>query len=586
MVMSKRKTIWLVSILLTVSSLSIAQNKKDSLANVGLALYADKEYTKAANIFDQVVRDERVQGLDFFNAARMWAKANDADKAFDYLRLAFDYGFIDLDAAEKSKDLNAVRRSVGYNKLMAQERAFQADSIISMVDVVRALINKNVVIFNNKRFVSDIQPWYDDRSAIEELIRQTDDERVNLTPEGLIDFRSKSLVIKNSRGPIHLNGLALKSLEIRNSSDLSNNKTRSTSRMEVVQLTNLDLASFSFNLNGHSHVRFFSIKANHVAEYSLRNIIKFNISDSDLEINRRYRSSFEYELSGSFGTKDAPLNDVIIVNTIFRKSKGNGTTITALNFIADNLFIEHCTFENEASFGTSVVKKVAWPQNSFLKPVDLSKVEFEKDGLLLPYAQFGEGLGVMDFLRPWEIAKDKLLITGDLGEVKDAQAFSFLVSSYKFLLENYESSGDKESNREVFLKLKKLYLAKDRQLLGENPSVSRFLDFQINRLSGLISNYGTSPGKVIWSSFLSILFFTVIYAILGRATQSDSQSARLKTIIARFSTALMMSVMAQITLRSNKGASIGLKWLCIVQGLIGWTLFSFFITALLYQSSV
>ncbi|MBO3697299.1 hypothetical protein [Roseivirga sp. E12] len=580
--MNKWRTIWLLSILFTVSSLSIAQNKKDSLVNVGLALYADEEYNKAANIFDQVVREEQVQGLDFFNAARMWAKANDSNKAFDYLRLAFNYGFIDLDAAEKSNDLRTVRRSDGYRKLIAQERAFQADSIISMVDMVRALIDRNVVIFDNKRFVSDIQPWYDDRSAIEDLILQVNDERVNKTPEGHIDFRSKSLIIKNSRGPIHLNGLALKSLEIRNSNDLSVNKTRSPSSMEVVQLTNLDLGSFSFNLNGQTYVRFFSIKAYHVAEYSLRNIIKFYISDSDLEINTRYRSSFEYELSGSFGGPDAPLNDVTIRNTVFRKSKGNGTTITALRFFNDNLFIENCIFENEASFGASAVKKVVWPQNRFLKPVDLSKVEFEKNGLILPYRQFEAGLGVIDMLRPWKIAKDKLLITGDLDEVKDDQAFSFLISSYKFLLDNYERGGDKESKQEVFLKLKKLYSIKDRQLLNEQFSITDFLDYQVNRLSGLVSNYGTSAGKVVWMSFLTILFFTVVYSIFN----NDSQSTRLKTIIARFSTALMMSVMAQITLRASKGASLRLKWLCIVQGLIGWTLFSFFITALLYQVSV
>ncbi|MFY0591965.1 hypothetical protein [Roseivirga sp.] len=584
--MSKYRIIWFASLLLSVYSIGLAQQKKDSLAKVGLALYADKDYIQAANIFDQVVREEQVEGLDFFNGARMWAKANDANKAFDYLRLAFNYGFMDLDAADKSKDLSLIRRSDSYRKLIAKERAFQADSIISMADVVHALIERNVVIFSNKRFISDVQPWFDDRSAIEALIKQVNDERVNKTPEGLIDFRSKSLVIKNSTGPIHLNGLALKSLEIRNSNDLSVNKTRSSSKMEVVQLTNLDLASFSFDLNGQSYVRFFYIKADHVSGYNLRNIVKFTISGSDLEINTRYISSFEYELSGSFGTKDAPLKDVLINNTVFRKAKANGTTMTALGIFSNTLFIEQCTFENEVSFRTSAVNKVLWPQNRFLKPVDLSKVEFGKNGLLLPYGQFEKGLGVVDVLRPWEIAKDKLLITGNLDEVKDPQAFSFLVSSYKFLLESYERGGDKASSKEAFLKLKNLFSVKDRQLLDEQFSITRLLDYQVNRLSGVLSNYGTSAGKVIWLSFLTMIIFAIIYLLIGIGSKREVLNHNFKQVLILFSTALMTSIMAQITLKPGKGAILGLKWLCIVQGMIGWTLFSFFIAALLYQTSV
>ena len=364
---------------ISITTCCLAQQKKDSLANVGLALYADKEYSQAAEVFDELVREENATGRDFFNAARMWAMANDADKALEYLRMAYSHGFLDLKAAEQSEDLRSIRRSERFRKLTSKERAFQADSVISMADVIRALIDKNVVVLENKRFVSDLQPWFDDGIVTEKIIEQVDKDRLTITKDGLLDFRSKSLIIRNSAGPIHLNGLVLKSLEIQNEKDLSTNKSKPIPDMDVVQLTKLDLGSFSFNLYGQSFVRFFSVKASHVAEYMLRSIDRFFVSDSDLEINTRYRSSLEYELSGSFGTSQEPLKDAIIGNTIFRSNDGDESTLTRLVFNTHILHVEGCTFENEVSFGISAAERVLFPQNQFLKPVDLSKVEFEEE---------------------------------------------------------------------------------------------------------------------------------------------------------------------------------------------------------------
>jgi len=573
---------------MSLTTFCLAQQKKDSLANVGLALYADKEYRQAAEVFDELVREENAAGQDFFNAARMWAMANDADKAFEYLRLAYAHGFLDLKAAEQSEDLRSIRQSERFRRLIAKERAFQADSVISMADVIRALIDRNVVVFENKRFVSDLQPWYDARSVTDKLIEQVDDERLVRTQEGLLDFRSKSLIIRNATGPIHLNGLILKSLEIQNEEDLSANKSKPIPDMDVVQLTRLELASFSFNLYGQAFVRFFSVKATHVENYMLRGIDRFMISDSDLEINTHYRSSIEYELSGSFGTSEAPLKDAIIGNTIFRSN--DESSITRLVFNTHVLHVENCTFENEVSFSISAANRTLFPQNRFLKPVDLSKVEFEENGLYMPFDQFENGLGVLDNQRPWEIAKDKLLITGTVEEVKDRQAFGRLVASYKFLSNSYESNGDKESGQQVYLKAKELYLARDRQQFKENPSVTRFIDLQLNRLSGTVSNYGTSAGKVLWVSSLVVLIFSLIYlffeSVFGGSAQNSAE-ANTSGILKKCTDALMMSLIAQITLQpTKKDVQTGLKWVCLIQGLIGWMLFSFFIIALFSQISI
>lgn len=587
--MNKWRCTFLVITLVGITTFCLAQQKKDSLTNVGLALYADKEYRQAAEVFDELVREENAAGHDFFNAARMWAMANDADKAFEYLRLAYTHGFLDLKAAEQSEDLRSIRQSERFRRLIAKERTFQADSIISMTDVIRALIDRNVVVFENKRFVSGLQPWYDDRSITDKLIEQVDDDRLTKTQEGLLDFRSKSLIIRNSKGPIHLNSLVLKSLEIQNEKDLSANKNKPIPDMDVVQLTKLELESFSFNLYGQAFVRFFFVKASHVESYMLRGIDRFMISDSDLEINTRYRSSIEYELSGSFGTSKEPLKEVIIGNTIFRSNDGDKSTLTRLVFNTQTIHVEDCTFENEVSFGITTANRTVFLQNHFLKPVDLSYVEFEEDGLYMPFDQFQNGLGVLDNQRPWEIAKDKLLMTGTFEEVKDRAAFNRLVASHKFLSKSYEMNGDLESGQQVYLKTKELLFVRGRQRIKENPSISGYIDLQLNRLSGIVSNYGTSPGKVLWLSSLVILFFSVIYLFLGKFPRNSSQNAtkeKTSGILKRWSDALMMSLIAQITLHpGKKDARIGLKWACLIQGLIGWVLFSYFITALFSQVS-
>jgi hypothetical protein len=140
-----------------------------------------------------------------------------------------------------------------------------------------------------------------------------------------------------------------------------------------------------------------------------------------------------------------------------------------------------------------------------------------------------------------------------------------------------------------------------------NPSFKTFFDFNLNRLLKYYTNYGTDPANALVVSFYIILIFGFIYFFFPSDWDLSSKSQLIinfKNFISKndkgyffpFLTMLfgfIISVANATALSLNAFTTLGFgniptkgvaRYICIIQGFIGWFLLSIFTVALINQA--
>ncbi len=189
---------------------------------------------------------------------------------------------------------------------------------------------------------------------------------------------------------------------------------------------------------------------------------------------------------------------------------------------------------------------------------------------------------------------------------KEREDYFFnIIKSYSQLLRAYKNNGDGESADKCFIEMKDLTTAKSYWNWKQKPTVNHFMDWQLKRFLRTFCDYGVNPGKALYYSVFFIAFFALFYmamppepmhftwkevvAVFFKRKGSfwswtKEKAAYAGYIIKLYFKSLGYSMNAFVTLGFGKLPGTGAaRYVAVVEGIIGWFLFSVFGASLIGQ---
>jgi len=181
-----------------------------------------------------------------------------------------------------------------------------------------------------------------------------------------------------------------------------------------------------------------------------------------------------------------------------------------------------------------------------------------------------------------------------------------LIMTYKALHSIFVDNGDTESANGVYAEKKDLEGTRLKYLYEKFGGFRPYINYKLNRLLKFYTNHGTDPALAILISIYVLLGFAVFYMFFPSDWDITSKSRLLRNFndfrqknekgyikpflfitwvfFLSFVNALTLSINSFVTLGfgniPTKGAA---RYVCIIQGFIGWFLLSIFTVALINQ---
>jgi hypothetical protein len=197
-------------------------------------------------------------------------------------------------------------------------------------------------------------------------------------------------------------------------------------------------------------------------------------------------------------------------------------------------------------------------------------------------------------------ASTKRQVTDDFG-------YRAYLRANKMLYDYFKQVGDMKSANACFVRIREIENSKLKIAFEDNPNFQNFFSLNLNRLIRIYTNYGTDPSRAIVVSFYLIFLFAILYLFFPSDWDITSKSklvSNFKDFIKKndkgyvkpfmqlifgfaisFINALMLSLNAFTTLGFGNIPTKGVgRYICIIQGFIGWFLLSVFTVALFNQT--
>ena len=259
-----------------------------------------------------------------------------------------------------------------------------------------------------------------------------------------------------------------------------------------------------------------------------------------------------------------------------------------------------------------VSERLEMANNNFYKTADFHDMSFPEFDKYIPFSQFEEGFVVYENLYG-EDSPDgancyycQLYIGETDEELADKTNFDKLVQSYEILFLGYKSTGDIESANMSYIRIKDLYLNRLGYLYRTNGGFKHYFRWKLAQLLKFYTNHGTDPALSIVISIYVILIFAIFYIFFPSEWDVTSKARLISnfkdfvdsnekgymkpllTLVAGF----LISLINAITLSLNSFVTLGFgtipttgaaRYVCIVQGFIGWFLLSIFTVSLINQ---
>lgn len=582
--------------------LCVTLSAQDSLRWVAGQQLSTGDYAAAVKTYDLLFTEHKGNGSDYYNAAFSWSLLKEKEKSLRYLDSAFLYGFTNLDHAKTDPDLALARQSPRFQALIEREETFYREENIDYLWILEALTKRPVVSLGSKNHYSSIGDWLNsDGISIEQIIDARPDLDLKLTNDSLIDFSDKNLIIQNGKGTILLERLKLNRLVLVNSPSTLD---QTNSDRNVVELHDIEVAEMSWSLQDYDIIRFFRVKIDKIEQNFMAGVDRLNISDSKLSLTQQF---FEPNFGTSyypFGTDQKPINMTMFSKNEFRCQAGVVCRIP-LEINSPKIYMANNIFYDEVDFANSKAQSLDMSGNRFLKAVDIDGTNFHNPANYLPYRQFEGGFGV-DGELSWEQWQTRTFVIGEKEEITQAGPYDKLIYNYKLMHTNYKERGDMVSANAAYIDLKDLMLNHDYAAYQKTGSYERLIQYQIGKLLKFYTRSGTSPARAIVVSFFIILLFSFIYLLFPSEWDTKSKKRIIEDyrifkekndkgyvrpffvmivgILRSWMNAFVLSLNAFVTLGFGAIPTKGVgRYICIIQGFMGWFLLSIFTVSLINQ---
>lgn len=177
---------------------------------------------------------------------------------------------------------------------------------------------------------------------------------------------------------------------------------------------------------------------------------------------------------------------------------------------------------------------------------------------------------------------------------------------YKRLIEDYKNRGKIDDMNSATVQFKEIENVRLGNKYSNDRSFGNLVRWKLNGLVGIFVRHGTDPGRAIIISVYIIFFFAVFYMFFPSEWDVRSKPKLIKDFrdfinkndkgyskpLLRMIGGFLISALNAITLSLNSFVTLGFgniptkgvaRYVCIVQGFIGWFLLSIFTVALISQ---
>lgn len=302
-------------------------------------------------------------------------------------------------------------------------------------------------------------------------------------------------------------------------------------------------------------------------------------------------------------------------NTIIRDNKFKQMGVS-LEVNANRLEISSNSFTQEFRFITSEISSLAEISNNEFNSIGLGKILFPAN-LDLDFNQLkgfklfslkdvmtndelnqsNRSFGCVECV-PYKAENDQ--------ELAQWSSFRRLIGLYSEFYRLNQERGDIQSANDAYYELSELYSRRYAYLHKNDPSLNTWFKWRLNQLLGYYIGYGTDPAKALVISFYIILLFSIFYFFFPSEWDVSSKSKILKNMkltinknepktfqtLIKAVALLFLSFLNAFTLSMNSFVTLGFgniptkglaRYVCIVQGFMGWFLLSLFSVALINQ---
>ena len=567
------------------------ERKADSLAQ-------EQEYSLAAEVYQDIITMDGGSPTMFLNLSLSLSLAGEIDLAYTALDSALLYGYDDLEVIENNPNFKALSKAYPkFQELINREREFYNVEIIDNEWVLKALSERKGVTLDDSKWDwewnwESVNRWEGNFDRYPEL-------NLKFTADSLYDFKDRSLTIINTKNNnFYLNNLKLKYLNIESKietknkslslNDLSN--LSSVDTLNVFFLDNLEVQSITIQPIANLNILdIYNIYAAQFFLYGVSNADAIRISDL---------TAYEGDL-GVLGSEYNPIKFIRVDNVEI----GVPDIISTSEWYiySDYMHLMNSIFYQGIDFFFSQIEELKFTNNQFKQGIAIDETNFDKSQNYMPYSQIEGGFGVRAVMEN-SIYGETYIST----LIADKESFDKLIYINKRMHSVYRERGDIESANAIYIKLKDLMTEYTLYQYKETGDIEYLIKYQIEKLLKFYTRSGTSPERAILISIFILLGFSIIYLFFPsewdnqrnkqviqdyKLLTEKNDAGYLKPFIALSSNAFIVWLNA-FSLSLNAFVTLGFgsipikgvgKYICIIQGFMGWFLLSIFTVTLINQ---
>lgn len=210
---------------------------------------------------------------------------------------------------------------------------------------------------------------------------------------------------------------------------------------------------------------------------------------------------------------------------------------------------------------------------------------FEKEGF---YKQ-------MNFHSDWDSWLPQFYFGNSDKELLSKRHFDNLAAGYYRIYTIYKTQGRIEDANSIYVEMKDLHGKRLKALYKEDNTLRNLLKWKLSQLLKLYTEHGTQPVKAVIISFYLLIFFGLFYFLFPSEWDEfeldtkkwKNQGFKKASFIAikHLLNSFVLSLNAFVTLGFGNIPTTGVpRYVCVIQGVIGWFLLSLFTVALINQT--
>lgn len=562
--------------------------------------YNDSSYLESGNFYELAFEIEPTPSNgNFYNAACSFSLAKNPKKAIKYLTKAFEARFGDISWAIVDPDFNNINQSLEFKSLIDNYRQLNTIYVDQFLNMLINASESDLVIIEYRKLQLGRYP-FNKNYVIQNYKNATYDS-------GRLVI-NKSLIIENcTLFDVWFDDFIINGIVIQNS------KIERRLGFENAQLSSLILVDNKVVDNQSQSGNYLTVSGSEIGNVYIKN------NDIDLSLSEcKFKLDPELALIGdgrfrADGVSRKTWNSIIHNNKIdihsceFSANSNKEQVILFLRIKSEIMKIYNSQFFCKVSFlGSKFVESVRINSSIFQEYVDLQSVIFPEFNVFIPFNQFKSGLAKFgkengDREDDWVVSTGK-----SLAQMESSDRFLELIYTHVFLYNQYRQRGDIESANLAYVSIKDFHLTRLNYLYDKDGGFKNLFRYRLAQIMKFYTNHGTDPSLALLMSFYIILIFAVFYFFFPSEWDTTSKARLIsdfrdfrqkneKGYVKPFIVMLggfLLSLINALTLSLNSFVTLGFgtiptkglaRYVCIIQGFIGWFLLSIFTVALINQ---